>query len=132
MSLSAVNLLIHGASIRKVITAAQTLTLNSAPVQLLAAPGAGKAYIVHDAWMDKPAGTVGAGGGNLNLRVGTVVQAFIARNNAFPAAARRRRFPVGEANISANGALNVSMSTGALTGNDVPLTVTVIYSIIAV
>ena len=132
MSLSAVNLIVHGASVRKVITAAQTLTLNATPINLLGAPGAGRAYIVHDAWMDKPAGTVGAGGGNLNIRVGTVVQAHITRVNAFPAAARRRRFPVAEANISANGALNVSMSTGALTGNDVDLVITVIYSVIAV
>ena len=132
MSLSAVNMIVHGASVRKVITAAETLTLNTAPVDLLAAPGAGKAYIVHDAWMYKPAGTVGGGGGNLNVRGGTSVQAHITRANAFPAAARRRRFPLEEANIPANGALNVSMSTAALTGNDVDLTVTVIYSIIAV
>lgn len=125
-------LLLDRASVTRVLTAAETLALNSTPIELVPAPGAGKVLVPESVVLSKPAGVAGAGGGNFNVRVGTGIYKARSRANAFPAAARTSVIkPDGDETVAENGSINVNMSSADMTGQDQDVVLTVVYSLFA-
>lgn len=122
-------LILDRASVTRILTAAETLALNATPIELVAAPGAGRFIVPEMMIVSKAAGAAGAAGGNLQLRVGSSTLASATRAQAFPAGAVNRAMPVGAGNAPTNGNLNVNMATAAMTGQNRPVTVTVVYSV---
>ena len=68
MSLSAPTVIIKGASVTRILTAAETRALNTTAITILGAPGAGLAIAPREFILSKGAGTVGAAGGNTTIR----------------------------------------------------------------
>ena len=68
MSLSAPTVIIKGASVTRILTAAETLALNTTAITIAPAPGAGKVLVPREFILSKGAGTVGAAGGNVTVR----------------------------------------------------------------
>ena len=135
MSLSAPTVIIKGASATRVLTAAETLDLNTTAIMIVGAPGAGKVLAPREFILSKGAGTVGAAGGNTTIRfVGqTALSANLSRANLFPAGARTYRVKADDSNLRLfpNAALEIHMATADMTGNDVPLAVTAIYDVVS-
>ena len=79
---------------RTLIPNADVLTLNTAPVELLPAPGSGKAWAPRSVLLQSAAGTAGAGG-NVDLRYGTSTtnrfDANVGASSVFPTAGRTQR-----------------------------------------
>ena len=92
MSLSAPTVIIKGASATRVLTAAETLDLNTTAIDIVGAPGARLALLPRAFILSKRSGVVGAAGGNITFRIGTnSITANLSRANMFPAAARTYR-----------------------------------------
>lgn len=125
-------LILENASVSRVLTAAESLALNTTPIELVPAPGAGKVLVPEVLVLSKPAGTAGAAGGNFQVRVGTTTYKARSRANAFPAAARTSVIKAdGDETVPENGSINVNMATAAMTGQDQDCLMTLVYSVYA-
>ena len=135
MSLSAPTVIIKGASVTRILTAAETRALNTTAITILGAPGAGLAIAPREFILSKGAGTVGAAGGNTTIRfVGqTALSANLSRANLFPAGRRAYRVKANDSNLRLflDTALEIHMATADMTGSDVPLAVTTIYDVVS-
>lgn len=134
MSLSGQAILIRGASATRVLTAAETLALNTTAITIVGAPGSHKALVPREFILSKGAGTIGAAGGNVTFRLGTnSITANLGRATMFPAAARTFRVGLDDDNLQLriNTSLNIHMATADMTGSDVPLAVTCIYDVVS-
>lgn len=126
------SLLLDRASVSRVLTAAETLALNTTAIEFVGAPGAGRVLVPHEFVISKPAGTAGAAGGNLQVRVGNTVYKARSRANTFPAAARTSVIKAdGDETVEENGSINVNMATAAMTGQDQDCLCTCVYSMYA-
>jgi hypothetical protein len=133
MSLSAPTVIIRGASVTKVLTAAETRALNTTAITVVPAPGAGMVLVPREFILSKGAGTVGASGGNVTFRFGTSsITANLGRSVLFVAAERTYHVtPAANIRLQVNTSINIHMATADMTGNDVPLAVTVIYNVVS-
>jgi hypothetical protein len=133
MSLSAPTVILKGASVTKILTVAETLALNTTAITIVPSPGAGKALMPREFVLSKGAGTVGAAGGNITFRFGTAsITPNLGRSSLFTAAARTYLVnPAAGIRLLVNTSINIHMATADMTGNDVPLAVTVIYDVVS-
>ena len=132
MSQRSGKLLLDRASVTRILTAAETLALNTTAIELVGSPGAGRAIVPHEAFLSKPSGTAGTGGGNVEIRLGTsgVSGMSATRAQTFPAGAAQRHLAPNSGAGDDNAALNIGMATGDMAANTSALTVTVLYSIV--
>ena len=118
-----------------VIPAADTLKLNTTPIDLIPAPGPGRVIVVRRGLFSKPAGVAGAGGGDLEVGYKDGAGILdVTRASSFSAGVALRS--VSAADHARNGiaalvntAIVVRMLTTDMTGNDQDMTIHILFDI---
>ena len=127
--------LIDRASKTTVLTSSETNALNTTAQTVVPAPPAGQALVPEQVIFSKRAGVVGAAGGNTTMRFDgqSAITTNLTRANLFTAGARTYMENLdGSDRLFPATALEIHMASADMTGNNRPLEVTVIYSVVEV